>query len=225
MPKHQVIRDAGNALLGVLRAELAASKVKGKAFLAAPTAEFLKKNAPCLCLYLYDLRPWVGARKDEPWTLEEEIVDDKGETHIVKYMRPLELDLRYLLCAAADDPADEHELLGLGMKAFLDKPKFKHEELPGDAFMGDDGLTLHEDTDFTLERSLSVFSAFGAGPRLAVGYSTQARLFTGKEMGRTKRVRQRHIDVFDPLRPPPGSVSAKELGLEPRTPKIVSTKK
>jgi hypothetical protein len=38
-------------------------------------------------------------------------------------------------------------------------------------------------------------------------------------------VRERHIDVFDPLRPPPGSVSAKELGVEAKPPKIVATKK
>jgi len=38
-------------------------------------------------------------------------------------------------------------------------------------------------------------------------------------------VRQRHIDVFDQLRPPPGSVSAKELGVEAKPPKIVAPPK
>src|SRR5438270_11622780 len=119
MPKHQVIRDVGQTLLGVLRAELQASKAKAKAFLAAPTAEFLRKNAPCLVLYLYDLRPSFEVRKDENWHLEEEITDDKGETHVVRYARPLDLQLNYLLTAAADELADEHEILALGMRAFL----------------------------------------------------------------------------------------------------------
>jgi hypothetical protein len=78
------------------------------------------------------------------------------------------------------------------------------------------------DDQFTLQTAATVFGGFGSGPRVAVGYRAEARLYSGKEVGRTKRVRQRHIDVFDQLRPPPGSVSAKELGLEAKPPKIVS---
>src|SRR5438309_363449 len=108
MPKHQVIRDVGHSLLGVLRAEMSGARSKGKAYLAAPTAEFLRKNQPCLLLFLYDLRPSIRVAHEEKWELEEEIVDE------------------------------------------------------------------------------------------------------------------RHIDVFDPLRPPPGSVSAKELGMEAKPPRIVA---
>ena len=225
MPKHEIIRDVGNTLLGVLRAEVVASRVKGKAFLATPTGEFLKKNAPCIVLCLYDLRPWIGARSEEPYYLEEEVVDEKGETHVVRYARPLELDLRYMLCASGETLEEEYQLLGLGMKAFLDKPKLKNSELLGDSFMKGEELSIAEDSEFSLDKCHALFGGFGAGPKVAVGYSTAARLFSGKELGRSKRVRQRQIDVFDPLRPPPGSVAAKELGMEARTPKIVSTKK
>jgi len=222
MPKHQVIRDVGQSLLGVLRAELSNARAKGKAHLATPTQEFLRKNSPCLVLYLYDLRPSFDVRKDENWHLEEEITDDKGETHVVRYARPLDLTLNYLLTAAADDLADEHELLALGMRAFLDHPRLSGDALLGDSFFKDDALPLVTDEGFTLETAATVFGGFGQGPRLAVGYRAQARLFSGRELGRSKRVRQRHIDVFDQLRPPPGSVSAKELGLEAKPPRIVA---
>src|SRR5438105_796072 len=89
MPKHQVIRDVGHSLLGVLRAEMSGARSKGKAYLAAPTAEFLRKNQPCLLLFLYDLRPSIRVAHEEKWELEEEIVDERGEAHIVKYGRPL----------------------------------------------------------------------------------------------------------------------------------------
>ena len=62
MAKHQVIRDVGQALLGVLRGELSAQRSKAKAYLAPPTAELLRKSAPCLVLYLYDIRPSVDVR-------------------------------------------------------------------------------------------------------------------------------------------------------------------
>src|SRR5256885_8368278 len=52
----------GQSLLGVLRAELSAQRSKARAYLAAPSAEFLRKNAPCLVLYLYDLRPFIDVR-------------------------------------------------------------------------------------------------------------------------------------------------------------------
>src|SRR3989442_13939945 len=103
MPKHQVIRDVGHSLLGVLRAELSAARAKGKAYLAAPAAEFLRKNQPCLMLFLYDLRPSIRVAHEEKWELEEATVDEPGETHIAKYGRPLELRLGYLLTAAAAD--------------------------------------------------------------------------------------------------------------------------
>lgn len=225
MAKHQIIRDVGQNLLGVLRAELAAQRTKAKAFLATPTAEFLRKNSPCLVLYLYDLRPSLQVRRNEPWTIEEEIVDEKGETHIVKYSRPMEMQLRYLLTAHADDLADEHEILALGMAAFHDKPRLKHGELQGDSFFAEDDLAINCDAEFSMEMAHGILGPLGSGGKVAVGYNTAARLFTGKEVGRTRRVRERHIDVFDPLRPPPGSVSAKELGLEAKPPKVVAAKK
>jgi hypothetical protein len=216
MPKHQVIRDAGQSLLGVLRAELTAHRAKAKAYLAAPSVEFLRKNSPCLVLYLYDLRPSFEVRTNENWHLEEEITDDKGETYVVRYARPLDMGLHYLLTASADDLGEEHEILALGMKALLDHGRLSGEMLVGDSFTKGEVLPISVDEGF---------GGFGAGPRLAVGYRAEARLFSGKELGRSRRVRERHIDVFDQLRPPPGSVSAKELGVEAQPPKIVATKK
>ena len=223
MPKHQVIRDVSQSLLGVLRAELSGARSKAKAYLAAPSAEFQRKNAPCLVLYLYELQPTYDVRLKEKWTIEEEITDEKGETQIVRYGRPLELGLRYLLTAAADDLADEHEILALGLRAFLDNGKLTGEQIVGDSFVTGDAIHLTHDTDFNVEKGATVFGALGGNARLAVGYRVEARLYSGKEVGRTKRVRQRQIDVFDQLRPPPGSVSAKELGAEAKPPKIVAS--
>ena len=225
MPKHQVIRDVGRSLAAVLQAELAASKTKGKVYLGMPSPDALKKNAPCIALYLHDVRPWFDVRKNEKWHLEEEVIGDDGERYVVRYGRPLDLSLHYLITAAADDIADEHELLAVGLKAFLDTPRLEPEQLQGDSFLAGESLPIDVDDTWTQATCASVFSSFGAGPRVAVGYRAQARLASGKELGRSKRVRERLIDVFDPLRPPPGSVSAKELGLEAKPPRIVASKK
>ncbi len=225
MPKHQVIRDVGQSLLGVLRTELSAAKSKAKAYLAAPSAEFLRKSAPCLVLYLYDLKPAFDVRPNENWQLEEEIVDERGETVVVRYGRPLELGLHYMVTAAADDLADEHEILALGLRGFLDHAKITGDQLVGDSFFKGDAVRVAHDDAFSMETAHQIFSGLGGGARVAVGYRVEARLFSGKELGRSRRVRERHIDVFDPLRPPPGSVSAKELGVEAKPPKIVASKK
>src|SRR5436309_14882783 len=161
MPRHQVIRDVSQTLLGVLRAEMSSQKSKAKAYLAAPTAEFLRKNGPCLVLYLYDIRPSIDVRTNESWHREEEVTGEKGETQVVRYARPLEMGLHYLLTAAADDLADEHEILALGMKAFLDHPKLQGEHLAGDSFGKQDALQLHHDTGFSLETAAAVFAGLG----------------------------------------------------------------
>jgi len=225
MPKHQVIRDVGRSLLGVLQAEVSNARVKGKVYVATPSPEFLRKNSPCLVLYLYDVRPFADVRVGENWHLDEEIVDEKGETHMVRYARPLDLSLHFLLTAACDDLGEEHELLAVGMRAFLDNPKLEDQQIQGDSFLKGETLPLAIDESWNRETCAQVFGSFGAGPRLAVGYKAQARLASQRELGRSRRVRERHIDVFDPLRPPPGSVSAKDLGVEAKPPKIVATKK
>jgi len=83
-------------------------------------------------------------------------------------------------------------------------------------------MSVDLDSRVAALRRSAVFGGLGQSARVAVGYRTDARLFSGRELGRSKRVRERHIDVFDQLRPPPGSVSARELGVEAKPPKIVS---
>jgi len=144
---------------------------------------------------------------------------------VVRYARPLDIDLHFLLTAAADDMGDEHEILALGMRAFLDHPRLAGEAIVGDSLFKGETIPVGFDDSFTLQTAATVFGSFGQAPRLAVGYRADARLFSGRELGRSRRVRERHIDVFDPLRPPPGSVSAKELGVEAKPPKIVASKK
>src|SRR5438128_8792642 len=167
MPKrHQVIRDVGQSLLGAVRAELQSQKSKAKAYLATPTPEFLRKNQPCAVLYLYDLRPFIRVGPTEKWELEEEIIDENGESYVVRYGRPLDLQMRYLLTAFAEDLADEHELLALAMKAFLDTPRLSGEQLAGESFIKTDALVISPDSEFTLATSSTVFGGFGSGPRL-----------------------------------------------------------
>ena len=170
MAKHQVIRDVGQTLLGVLRAELSSQRSKAKAYLAAPTTDFLRKNAPCLVLYLYDIRPSVDVRTNENWHLEEEITDEKGDTYVVRYGRPLDMGLHYLLTASSEDLGEEHEILAVGMRAFLDHPKLSGEALMGDSFMKGDVLPIAADDGFDLQTSSTIFGGFSAAPRLAVGY-------------------------------------------------------
>src|SRR5205085_2810589 len=145
------IRDVGQSMLAAVRNELSAQRSRAKAFLAAPTVEFLRKNQPCAALYLYDLRPFTRVNAGEKWELEEEIVDEHGETYVVRYGRPLEMNLKYLLTASAEDLADEHEILALAMKTFLDNPKLTGEQLVGESFGRSDGLGVSVDTEFTLD--------------------------------------------------------------------------
>ena len=165
MAQHHIIRDIGQSLIGVLRAELSAQRAKAKALLATPTSEFLRKNAPALVLYLYDLRCSQHTLQGEHWQREEEVVDENGESHVIVYERPLNLDIRYLLCASSEDLAEEHELLAIGMKGMLEHQVLKGESLSGDSWIDQEQLHVVHDQEFTLDTCHAIFGGFGAGPK------------------------------------------------------------
>jgi len=145
-----------------------------------------------------------------------------GQSSATAGARP---ELHYLLTASADEAGRRARDLALGMRAFLDHPKLSNESAGG--------RQLHEGRRPAGARRRSLrladfvhdfrrfFRRPPSGSRLPRGDAA----LLGKELGRSRRVRRAHIDVFDQLRPPPGSVSAKELGVEAKPPKIVATKK
>src|SRR5260370_38482577 len=109
--------------------------------------------------------------------MEEEIVDEGGETVLVRYGRPLELGLHYMVTAAADDLADEHEILALGLRGFLDHAKITGDQLVGDSFFKGDAVRVTHDDEFRMETAHQIFSGLGGGMRGSVGYLVQARPF------------------------------------------------
>src|SRR5260370_11727203 len=102
--------------------------------------------------------------------MEEEIVDEGGETVLVRYGRPLELGLHYMVTAAADDLADEHEILALGLRGFLDHAKITGDQLVGDSFFKGDAVRVTHYDAFSMETAQQVFSALPPSIRFSFAY-------------------------------------------------------
>ena len=213
MSKHLVIRDVSWSLLNVVKNEVAKAKARAKVLLGQPESGFLDKNAPAICLWLYEVKPYVTQR-NEPWEEEIEEAGTDGEKVVIKYAHPLDLDLHYLVAAAHEDLGEQQALIALAMKAFMEHARLSGEELLGESWRKDEVMPLEYDESLTLERQSFLWQSLATPMRLAVGYRARARLYSQKELGRSKRVRTRVIDAFDPLRPPPGTLAARNMGIE-----------
>lgn len=205
MPQYEVIRDIGSSLLALCEAELKKQKVKGKVVLAPPTREVFDKHAPALCLYLYEVRENAPYKDTMPW--DKKVPGPDGKLVKVKIPAPLELELRWVLAAGAEDAAQEHLLLALGMKALHERPLLTRKDLKADHFAATEELPLRIDYGFDLGRAATLFRALEAPLKAAAGYVVPCRIFTDFTIQPAKRVEERDIVVYDTLHPPPGKPS------------------
>src|SRR5215212_5082842 len=128
-----MIHDVDQSLSALVKRDaLNGSKVE-VAF-DAPTKEWVaKRNAPCVDMYLYDIREDT-TRRETAWI---EVRDEHG---IVTDRRlpPRRFRLSYLVTAWTNRPEDEHRLLSALLSCFV-----RHEFVPLDLLIGElEGQTL-----------------------------------------------------------------------------------
>jgi hypothetical protein len=201
MAQYEVIRDVGLSLAQIMRGELSRQKSRAKVAVGAPTVDFIKKNSPGVVLYLYQVLPsYEGVETRD--NVIEETQDAKGPLRIIK-PPPLLVELHYMVIPVSDDPAEEHGLLSLSLKAFEEAPILGKKEKQGETFDADD-IPILRDPEWTFERQLQLWQSFNAPFRPSVGYKVGARIYLERELSRVRRVEERELFVFDKLRPPPG---------------------
>lgn len=199
MKKHLVIQNTSASLLGVIQAELAKQKSRAKVVLGVPGNALFERRKSELCLCLYQVRPYQTQR-NEPWEEEVDEPGSNGEVTVVKYGHPLDLDLHYLVTAADDDPGQQQTLLAIAMKAFLEHASLSGEWLVGQSWRANEAVPVEYDEHWTPERQALFWQSLGTPMRLSAGYVARARLHSERELGRTKRVQSRVIDLLNPNR-------------------------
>ncbi len=91
-----------------------------------PSREWSSRlSRPTLNLFLHDIRENQKLRQSHPaWEIER---NDDGS--ITKRRRPVRVDLHYMITAWANDPEDEHNLLGRTLMALFRFPNLPEELL------------------------------------------------------------------------------------------------
>jgi hypothetical protein len=83
-------------------------------------------NRPTLNLFLYDVRENQKLRQTQPlWDVEH-----KPDGSVSRRRKPVRVDLHYMITAWANDPEDEHRLLGRALMALFRFADLPEEVLP-----------------------------------------------------------------------------------------------
>jgi hypothetical protein len=110
---------------------------------AAPKQDAIEGKLPACSLYLYNITlDEEGISNNRTGRYIEEEVGPGGQMQEVAREMPLWLRLDYLISCWAQTPEEEQLLLGATIKALLEHPTIRGEQLKGDSFDQDDYLPI-----------------------------------------------------------------------------------
>ncbi|MFJ9615560.1 DUF4255 domain-containing protein [Streptomyces noursei] len=167
-----MIHEVDEALRGLLgESGLAASGIE--IVFDAPSREWAaRRNAPTVCVFLYDIREDAGRRGSGT----EEVHDADGHV-VARRTPPRWFELTYLVTAWANRPQDEHRLLSQVLACLA-----AHEALPERLLSGslaELGLTVGLDTAGAgpdAPTASDVWSALGGELKASLGVRVRAPL-------------------------------------------------
>ena len=122
-----MIDDLDEALRRLLRRELPIKNGEVEVDFHQPKRDWSARlSRPTLNLFLYDVRENTRLRQAQPmWQNERE-----ANGTIVQRLKPVRVDLRYLLTVWATEPEDEHRLLSRTLMALFLNPQLPDDVLP-----------------------------------------------------------------------------------------------
>ncbi len=201
MARYEVFREVAESLGNLVRLEAKAQKADLEVVLGPPDEAFFaaKKNQIAVYLYDHELDPNISQDQDER---PQDVTDETG-TYTILYGRPLFLVVRVAVAANGKTPLDEQANLGLAMKAFFERPVLR-DELKLGKNLGEGDIPLDLDLELTSERKLSLLRSLGVKHHPLVGYRLAVAILPERELGRTRRVERRTMELYDRHRPPEG---------------------
>lgn len=201
MARYDVIKEIGESLAGIVRAEAKKQKVELEVVVGPFDQAFFAKKSAAVALYLYEIG-YDHQRQQELREFEVKGEDDQGE-YTILYPRPLAVDLRWAVAATARTAGDEHIALAVALKAFYDAPLLDSKTKQGENFPDRD-LPIDIDRAFTLEKQAQLLGSLGVPHHALLGYRIATEIRPERELRRTRKVERRSIALFDKHRTPEG---------------------
>lgn len=143
--QHHIIKETSESIGELLKTQFKEIGYKRvHLVVAAPKQEAVEGKLPALSVYLYNItvdEEGLGNNKTGRY-LDEEISADGKISEVARDM-PIWLRLDYLISCWAQTPEEEQLLLGATVKALIENPVLRGEQLKGDAFGAEDTVPIY----------------------------------------------------------------------------------
>lgn len=142
--QHHIIKETSDSIGELLKEEYRQIGYKRvHLVVAAPKQDAVEGKLPAVSVYLYNITlDEEGISNNRTGRYIEEEMGQDGHVREVAREMPLWLRLDYLISCWAQTPEEEQLLLGATIKALLEHPTIRGQQLKGDSFEHDDYLPI-----------------------------------------------------------------------------------
>lgn len=193
MSQFEVIRDIGETLKELLKRSF---KDAGYTTVTVSNEKPKKDNVkslPAVNFYLYHLA-WAPGYKERTDRL---VTTHDREGKLVEYYQdaPVFLHGQFLISVHGNSPDEEHVLLGLVVKTFLENPVLFGDQLRGESFLPDDKLNVFPNLQSDFNDSVSFWRSLNEEIRPSLFYYVKFRIESERRSDALKRVTGRDLAV------------------------------
>ena len=190
---HKIIQLVTSSVLGLLKEDFKRTGFKRVECLNwQPNTSKLANEMPCCIFYLYNVNENQELKERDPYQVKDKDAD--GNTHQFLRQPPIKLDLRYLLCAYAEDPDTEQQMLGRAILCLYDNSDLsKLEEMKEVIKHPADKIALRM-LPSTPEEQLNFWRALREPIRAGGFYQATVHIQSERQR-RFRRVEERVLDI------------------------------
>lgn len=177
MAQFEIIKDVTQTLTKIITDSFKETGYKDiEIYNCLPTEENVKK-LPAICLFLSAVSVDRLYREFEPVLVNES--NEDGDIVEYETSPPLYLWLYFLLSAWGKTPQEEHVLLGLAMRVFMDNPILTSDNFVGESIQLGEHLPLRvvNENEFGYDETMAFWRSIGEPVRPALLYRARARLY------------------------------------------------
>lgn len=204
MAQFEIIKDVGASLQKLLEKNFAEEGYRDvEVYTTLPTEENIKK-LPAVAMFLVAVTVDSRHRERPPIMVSE--TEPDGSVREYMTAPPTVMWLYYIISAWGKSAQEEHVLLALAMKVFMESPQLKEENFEGVSLRAGERLPIYvvEESEFGYEETMAFWRSIGEPVRPSIQYRVGCRLFGDKATQEIKRAMDIQLGMQRKPRPRPG---------------------
>lgn len=193
MSQFEVVRDIGDTIKDLLKRSFRDAGFTTVTVSNEKPKKDNIKSLPAVNAYLYHLA-WAPGYKERTDHL---VTTHDREGRLVDYYQdaPVYMHGQFLVSVHGNSPDEEHVLLGLVVKTFLENPVLFGDRLRGESFLPNDKLNVFPNLQSDFNDSLSFWRSLNEEVRPSLFYYVKFRIESDRRSDALKRVTGRDLAV------------------------------